>query len=59
MSYVGVVLGPAVIGAVAHGVGLSWGLVIPAALALVAAALAGFARTAAGPEPATPEPPIP
>ena len=44
MSYVGVVLGPAAIGAVAHGVGLRWGLVIPAALALVAAALAGFAR---------------
>jgi MFS family permease len=59
MSYVGVVLGPAVIGAVAHGVGLRWGLVLPAALALVAAALAGFARTAAGPEPATPEPPVP
>lgn len=59
MSYVGVVLGPAVIGVVAHGVGLRWGLVLPAALALVAAALAGFTRTAAGPEPATPEPPIP
>ena len=59
MSYVGMVLGPAVIGAVAHGVGLRAGLVIPAALALVAAALAGFARTAAGPEPTAPSPPIP
>jgi hypothetical protein len=59
MSYVGSVLGPAAIGAVAHGVGLRWGLVIPAALALVASGLAGFCRTAAGPEPAAPEPPIP
>ena len=59
MSYVGSVLGPAAVGAVAHGVGLRWGLVIPAVLALVAAALAGFTRTAAGPEPATPKPPIP
>jgi MFS family permease len=59
MSYVGSVLGPAAIGAVAHGVSLRWGLAIPAALALVAAALAGFTRTAAGPEPAAPEPPIP
>ena len=59
MSYVGVVLGPAAIGAVAHGTGLRWGLVIPAVLALVASALAGFCRTAAGPERATPEPPIP
>lgn len=58
MSYVGSVLGPAAVGAVAHGVGLRWALVIPAVLALVAAALAGFTRTAAGPEPATPEPPI-
>jgi MFS family permease len=59
MSYVGSVLGPAAIGAVAHGIGLRWGLVIPAALALLAAALAGYARTAAGPEPAAPQPPIP
>jgi MFS family permease len=59
MSYVGMVLGPAVIGALAHGIGLRAGLVIPAALALVAAALAGFARTAAGPEPTAPSPPIP
>lgn len=59
MSYVGSVLGPAAIGAVAHGTSLRWALVIPAALALFAAALAGFTRTAAGPEPAAPEPPIP
>jgi len=59
MSYVGVVLGPAVIGAVAHGVGLRLGLVIPAVLSLVAAAMAGFTRTAAGAEPAAPQPPIP
>jgi MFS family permease len=59
MSYVGSVLGPAAIGAVAHGVGLRWGMAIPAALALVAAALAGFTRTAAGPEAAAPEPPLP
>jgi MFS family permease len=59
MSYVGMVLGPAVIGALAHGIGLRAGLIIPAALALVAAALAGFARTAAGPEPTAPSPPIP
>jgi MFS family permease len=58
MSYVGSVLGPAAIGAVAHGVGLRWGLVIPAVLAFLAAALAPFARTAAGPEPAAPEPPL-
>jgi MFS family permease len=58
MSYVGAVLGPAAIGAVAHGVGLRWGLVIPAALALLAAVLAGSARTAAGPEPGAPQPPI-
>jgi len=59
MSYVGVVLGPAVIGAVAHGVGLRWGLAIPAALALVAVALAGYTGTAAGPERAAPSPPVP
>jgi len=59
MSYVGVVLGPAAIGAVAHGIGLRLGLVIPAVLALVAAALAGFTRTAAGPEPPAPQPPFP
>jgi MFS family permease len=59
MSYVGNVVGPAAIGAVAHGVGLRWGLAIPVALALVAAALAGFARTAAGAERAAPQPPIP
>jgi MFS family permease len=59
MSYVGSVLGPAAIGLVAHGAGLRWGLAIPAALALVAAALAGFTRTAAGAEPAAPSPPIP
>ena len=47
MSYVGAVLGPAAIGGVAHGAGLRWALVIPAALALLAAALAGFA----GPRP--------
>jgi MFS family permease len=59
MSYLGVVVGPAVIGAVAHGVGLRWGLVIPAVLSLVAAAMAGFTRTAAGAERAAPQPPIP
>jgi MFS family permease len=58
MSYVGSVLGPAAIGAVAHGIGLRWGLLIPAALALVASALAGFTRTAAGVEPASPSPPV-
>jgi len=59
MSYVGSVLGPAAIGAVAHGIGLRWGLAIPAALALVAAALAGFTGTAAGADEAGPSPPIP
>jgi MFS family permease len=58
MSYVGSVLGPAAIGLVAHAVGLRAGLVIPAVLALVAALLAPFARTAAGAEPAAPEPPL-
>jgi MFS family permease len=58
MSYVGSVLGPAAIGFLAHTVGLRAGLAIPAALALVAAVLAPFARTAAGPEPAAPEPPL-
>jgi hypothetical protein len=58
MSYVGSVLGPAAIGAVAHGVGLRWGMLIPAALALAASALAGFTRTAAGPEPPAPQPPL-
>ena len=59
MSYVGSVAGPAAIGLVAHTIGLRTGLVIPAALAIVAAALAPYARTAAGPEPAAPEPPLP
>lgn len=58
MGYVGSVLGPAAIGFVAHTVGLRAGLVIPAALAVVAALLAPFARTAAGAEPAAPEPPL-
>jgi len=57
MSYVGSVLGPAAIGFVAHTVGLRAGLVIPAVLALAAAVLAPFARTAAGAGPA-PEPPL-
>ncbi len=57
MSYVGSVLGPAAIGLIAHTVGLRTGLAIPAALALAAAALAPFARTAAGAA-AAPEPPL-
>jgi MFS family permease len=58
MAYLGSVLGPAAIGLVAHGTGLRWGLAIPAALALVATLLAPFTRTAAGAEPAAPEPPL-
>jgi MFS family permease len=58
MGYVGSVLGPAGIGLVAHGADLRWALVIPAVLALTASLLAGFARTAAGTEPAAPAPPI-
>jgi MFS family permease len=58
MGYVGSVLGPAVIGLVAHRVGLRTGLVIPAALAVLAALLAPSARTAAGGGAPTPEPPI-
>jgi MFS family permease len=58
MGYVGSVLGPAAIGLVAHGAGLRIGLAIPAALALVAALLAPFARSAAGAEPPVPEPPL-
>jgi hypothetical protein len=58
MSYVGSVLGPAAIGLVAHSAGLRTGLAIPAALALVAALLAPLARSAAGAEPAAPEPPL-
>lgn len=57
MSYVGSVLGPAAIGLIAHTVGLRAGLAIPAALAVAAAALASFARTAAGAT-AGPEPPL-
>jgi MFS family permease len=57
MSYVGSVLGPAAIGLIAHTVGLRAGLAIPAALAVAAAALAPFARTAAGAV-AGPEPPL-
>jgi MFS family permease len=48
MSYLGSILGPAAIGFVAHAVGLRAGLVIPAALAIAAAVLAPFARSAAG-----------
>jgi MFS family permease len=57
-GYVGSVLGPAAIGAVAHGIGLRWGLLIPVALALTAAALASSTRTAVGAEPAAPSPPV-
>jgi len=58
MGYLGSVLGPAAIGGVALGAGLRWGLAIPAALALVAAVLARFTRTAAAAEAAGPVPPI-
>jgi MFS family permease len=58
VSYVGTVAGPAVIGFIAHAVGLRAGLVLPVALAVVAAALAPFVRTAAGGAPATPEAPF-
>lgn len=48
ISYVGSVLGPAAIGFVANAVGLRAGLVLPAILCVAIAALARFARTAAG-----------
>jgi MFS family permease len=47
-SYVGSVLGPAAIGYVANAVGLRVGLVLPAVLGVLIAALAPFARSAAG-----------
>jgi fucose permease len=48
LGYVGSVLGPAVIGYIAQAVGLRAGLVLPAALCAVIAALASFAGSAAG-----------
>jgi len=46
IGYAGFLAGPPVIGFVAQGVGLSWALAIPVALALVITALAGAVRTA-------------
>jgi MFS family permease len=55
VSYVGTVAGPAMIGFISHAVGLRIALVLPVALAAVAALLAPFVRTAAGRPPPTRE----
>jgi hypothetical protein len=54
-GYVGAVVGPVVIGAVAQHVGLAWALTIPLAFVVLIIVAAGLLRGAAGgaaPEPA-------
>ncbi|WP_119729494.1 MFS transporter [Thermomonospora amylolytica] len=46
IGYTGFLAGPPVIGFVAQGIGLTWALAVPVALALLITALAGAARTA-------------
>jgi MFS family permease len=48
VGYLGLLGGPPVIGFVAHAVGLTWALAVPAALAALIAVLAGATRTAGG-----------